>query len=270
MIIQKLQTLFTGDKMYKVEITGVDTSKLEALSFEETNKLIKEAHDGSIDARDKIIKGNLKLILSVIKRFSYKKENNDDLFQVGTIGLMKAIDNFDLSHNVKFSTYAVPMIDGEVKRCLRDNNSIRISRSTKDIAYKVIKLKDELTSKNGVEPSNEEIAKMLDLKEIEIILALDSLKEPVSMHEPIYNDGGDTIYLQDQLEDKKDNINSWDISIYLKDALNKIPNKEKRILIDRYLMGKTQVEISEEIGISQAQVSRLEKNAIKDVKKLIK
>ena len=162
------------------------------------------------------------------------------------------------------------MIDGEVKRYLRDNNSIRISRSTKDIAYKVIKLKDELTSKNGVEPSNEEIAKMLDLKEIEIILALDSLKEPVSMHEPIYNDGGDTIYLQDQLEDKKDNINSWDISIYLKDALNKIPNKEKRILIDRYLMGKTQVEISEEIGISQAQVSRLEKNAIKDVKKLIK
>ena len=254
----------------KVDISGVNTSDIKVLNNKEMNDLFSRLKCGDESARSILVNGNLKLVLSLLKKFNNRIDNMDDLFQMGCVGLIKAIDNFDLSHNVKFSTYAVPMIDGEVKRYLRDNNSIRISRSTKDIAYKVIKLKDELTSKNGVEPSNEEIAKMLDLKEIEIILALDSLKEPVSMHEPIYNDGGDTIYLQDQLEDKKDNINSWDISIYLKDALNKIPNKEKRILIDRYLMGKTQVEISEEIGISQAQVSRLEKNAIKDVKKLIK
>lgn len=254
----------------KVDISGVNTSDIKVLNNKEMNDLFSRLKCGDESARSILVNGNLKLVLSLLKKFNNRIDNMDDLFQIGCVGLIKAIDNFDLSHNVKFSTYAVPMIDGEVKRYLRDNNSIRISRSTKDIAYKVIKLKDELTSKNGVEPSNEEIAKMLDLKEIEIILALDSLKEPVSMHEPIYNDGGDTIYLQDQLEDKKDNINSWDISIYLKDALNKIPNKEKRILIDRYLMGKTQVEISEEIGISQAQVSILEKNAIKDVKKLIK
>ena len=254
----------------KVDISGVNTSDIKVLNNKEMNDLFSRLKCGDESARSILVNGNLKLVLSLLKKFNNRIDNMDDLFQIGCVGLIKAIDNFDLSHNVKFSTYAVPMIDGEVKRYLRDNNSIRISRSTKDIAYKVIKLKDELTSKNGVEPSNEEIAKMLDLKEIEIILAPDSLKEPVSMHEPIYNDGGDTIYLQDQLEDKKDNINSWDISIYLKDALNKIPNKEKRILIDRYLMGKTQVEISEEIGISQAQVSRLEKNAIKDVKKLIK
>ncbi len=254
----------------KVDISGVNTSDIKVLSNKEMNDLFSRLKCGDESARSILVNGNLKLVLSLLKKFNNRIDNMDDLFQIGCVGLIKAIDNFDLSHNVKFSTYAVPMIDGEVKRYLRDNNSIRISRSTKDIAYKVIKLKDELTSKKGVEPSNEEIAKMLDLKEIEIILALDSLKDPVSMHEPIYNDGGDTIYLQDQLEDKKDNINSWDISIYLKDALNKIPNKERRILIDRYLMGKTQVEISEEIGISQAQVSRLEKNAIKDVKKLIK
>lgn len=255
---------------HKVEIANVNTANIKVLTNNEMIELFKKYQNGDTKAKEELVEGNLKLVLSILKKYNNRTDNMNDLFQIGCIGLIKAIDNFDLSHNVKFSTYAVPMIDGEVKRYLRDNNSIRISRSTKDIAYKVIKLKDELTSKNGVEPSNEEIAKMLDLKEIEIILALDSLKEPVSMHEPIYNDGGDTIYLQDQLEDKKDNINSWDISIYLKDALNKIPNKEKRILIDRYLMGKTQVEISEEIGISQAQVSRLEKNAIKDVKKLIK
>ena len=194
----------------------------------------------------------------------------DDLFQIGCIGLIKAIDNFDLSHNVRFSTYAVPMILGEVKRYLRDNNSLRISRSIKDTAYKAIKLKDELTTINGVEPSTYEVAKVLGVSEIDVILALDSLKEPISMFEPIYNDGGDTIYLSDQLEDKKDNINSWDIKIYLKEAIKKLKEKEKKILIDRYLIGKTQVEISDEIGISQAQVSRLEKDAISNIKKLIK
>jgi RNA polymerase sporulation-specific sigma factor len=194
----------------------------------------------------------------------------DDLFQIGCIGLIKAIDNFDLSHGVKFSTYAVPMILGEVKRYLRDNNSIRISRSIKDIAYKSLRIKDELTTVNGIEPTNKEIADILGVEEMDVILAIDSLRDPVSMYEPIYNDGGDTIYLSDQLEDRKENINSWDISIYLKDAIKELQEKEKKILIDRFFMGKTQVEISEEIGISQAQVSRLEKNAISNIKKFIK
>ena len=254
----------------KVDITGINTSNLEVLSNNEMNDLFMKYKNGEDSAKEKLVNGNLKLVLSLLKKFNNRTDNMDDLFQIGCIGLIKAIDNFDLSFNVKFSTYAVPMILGEVKRYLRDNNSLRISRSIKDIAYKTIKLKDMLTTKNGVEPSNSDIAKMLDVDEIDIVLALDSLKDPVSMYEPIYNDGGDTIYLSDQLEDKKDNINSWDISIYLRDALNKLKEKEKKILVDRYLIGKTQVEISEEIGISQAQVSRLEKDAINNVKKLIK
>ena len=223
MIIQKLQTLFTGDKMYKVEITGVDTSKLEALSFEETNKLIKEAHDGSIDARDKIIKGNLKLILSVIKRFSYKKENNDDLFQVGTIGLMKAIDNFDLSHNVKFSTYAVPMIIGEIRRYIRDSGSIRVSRSYKDLAYKSLNFKESYFQKNGREPKIEEIASSLGVEGIDVILALES------------------------------------------QAYNRLDERQKIIIYKRYFLDETQMEIASDLDISQAQVSRLEKSALKEM-----
>ncbi|MBQ1813171.1 MAG: RNA polymerase sporulation sigma factor SigG [Bacilli bacterium] len=254
----------------KVDITGINTNDLKVLSNKEMNDLFFKLSCGDKNAKEKLVNGNLKLVLSLLKKFNNRSDNMDDLFQIGCIGLIKAIDNFDLSHNVKFSTYAVPMILGEVKRYLRDNNSLRISRSIKDIAYKTIKLKDELTTRNGVEPTNEEVAKLLGVDEIDIALALDSLKEPVSMFEPIYNDGGDTIYLSDQLEDKKENINSWDISIYLKDAIDKLKAKERKILIDRYLMGKTQVEISEEIGISQAQVSRLEKDAIKNVKKLIK
>lgn len=254
----------------KVDITGISTSELKVLSNEDMNDLFFKLSCGDETAKDKLVNGNLKLVLSLLKKFNNRTDNMDDLFQIGCIGLIKAIDNFDLSHNVKFSTYAVPMILGEVKRYLRDNNSIRISRSIKDIAYKSIKLKDELTTKNGKEPTNEEIAGILGVDEIDIVIALDSLKEPVSMFEPIYNDGGDTIYLSDQLEDKKDNINSWDINIYLKDAFEKLKEKERKILIDRYLMGKTQVEISEEIGISQAQVSRLEKDAISNVKRLIK
>lgn len=254
----------------KVDITGINTSSLKVLSNEEMNDLFFKLSCGDESAKEKLINGNLKLVLSLLKKFNNRTDNMDDLFQIGCIGLIKAIDNFDLSFNVRFSTYAVPMILGEVKRYLRDNNSVRISRSIKDIAYKAIKLKDELTTNDGVSPSNEEIAKLLGVEEIEVSLALESLKEPVSMYEPIYNDGGDTIYLSDQLEDKKENINSWDINIYLKDALNKLKEKERKILVDRYLIGKTQIEISEEIGISQAQVSRLEKDAIKSLKKIIK
>lgn len=254
----------------KVDITGISTSELKVLSNEEMNDLFFKLSCGDESAKNNLVNGNLKLVLSLLKKFNNRTDNMDDLFQIGCIGLIKAIDNFDLSHNVKFSTYAVPMILGEVKRYLRDNNSMRISRSIKDIAYKTIKLRDELTTKNGKEPTNEEIAKILGVDEIDIVIALDSLKEPVSMFEPIYNDGGDTIYLSDQLEDKKDNINSWDINIYLKDAIDMLKEKERKILIDRYLMGKTQVEISEEIGISQAQVSRLEKDAISNIKRLIK
>ena len=254
----------------KVDITGVNTSGLTVLSNDEMDKLFKELKNGNKSAKSKLVNGNLKLVLSLLRKFNNRTDNMDDLFQIGCIGLIKAIDNFDLSHNVRFSTYAVPMILGEVKRYLRDNNSLRISRSIKDTAYKAIKLKDELTTINGVEPSTYEVAKVLGVSEIDVILALDSLKEPISMFEPIYNDGGDTIYLSDQLEDKKDNINSWDIKIYLKEAIKKLKEKERKILIDRYLIGKTQVEISDEIGISQAQVSRLEKDAISNIKKLIK
>lgn len=254
----------------KVDITGINTSNLRVLSNEEMNELFYKLSLGDKNAKEKLVNGNLKLVLSLLKKYNNRTDNMDDLFQIGCIGLIKAIDNFDLSHNVRFSTYAVPMILGEVKRYLRDNNSVRIARSIKDIAYKSIKLKDELTTKNGIEPTNAEIAKLLEVDEIDIVMALDSLKDPVSMFEPIYNDGGDTIYLSDQLEDKKDNINSWDINIFLKDALERLKEKERKILVDRYLIGKTQVEISEEIGISQAQVSRLEKDAISSIKRLIK
>jgi len=254
----------------KVDISGVNTANIKVLSNKEMNDLFFRLSCGDKSAKEELVNGNLKLVLSLLKKFNNRTDNMDDLFQIGCIGLIKAIDNFDLSHGVRFSTYAVPMILGEVKRYLRDNNSMRISRSIKDIAYKVLKTKDEMMSSKGVEPTNAEIAKILGIEEIDVVLALDSLKDPVSMYEPIYNDGGDTIYLSDQLEDKKDNINSWDINIYLKDAINLLHEKEKKILIDRFLMGKTQVEISEEIGISQAQVSRLEKNAISNLRGIIK
>lgn len=254
----------------KVDISGVNTNNIKVLKNDEMTNLFIRLKSGDTSVRNELVNGNLKLVLSLLKKFNNRTDNMDDLFQIGCIGLIKAIDNFDLSHEVRFSTYAVPMIIGEVKRYLRDNNSIRISRSIKDIAYKALKLKDELITEHGIEPTTYEIAKRLEVDEIDVILALDSLKDPISMFEPIYNDGGDTIYLSDQLEDKKDNINSWDINIYLKDAIEKLHDKEKKILIDRFLMGKTQVEISEEIGISQAQVSRLEKNAIANVKKLVK
>ncbi len=255
---------------YKVDISGVDTSKLVSLTNEENNELFMKMSAGDCFAREDLIYGNLKLVLSILKRFNNKADNLDDLFQVGVIGLIKAIDNFDLSYGLKLSTYACPMIAGEMRRYLRDNNMLRVSRSLKDLAYRAISMQEYLTNKLGYTPTYEEIAKNLGENEIDVLVAIESTYEPVSIYTPIYNDGGDTIYLSDQLEDKKENINSWDISIYLKDAIDKLKAKERKILIDRYLMGKTQVEISEEIGISQAQVSRLEKDAIKNVKKLIK
>ena len=255
---------------HKVDISGINTSDIKVLSNKEMISLFTKLKNGDLKAREELVNGNLKLVLSILKKFNNRTDNMDDLFQIGCIGLLKAIDNFDLSHKVKFSTYAVPMIVGEIRRYLRDNNSLRISRSLKDIAYKTLKSKEELIATYGKEPSIKKISQILKIDEIDIIMALDALKEPISMFEPIYNDGGDTIYLSDQLEDKKVEINSWDIKITLEEAINSLKDKEKQILIERFIVGKTQMEIAEEIGISQAQVSRLEKNAIRNIKKLIK
>ena len=251
---------------HKVEITGINTNDIEVMSHEEMCDLFKRLQEGDLSCKEKIANGNLKLVLSILKRFNKKDENMDDLFQVGCIGLMKAIDNFDLSYGVKFSTYCVPMVLGEVRRYLRDNSSIRISRSIKDVAYKVLNLKDELTIVNGKEPSNEEIAKILDIDVRDIELALDALRPTVSLFEPIYNDGGDTIYLFDQVEDKTLN-QDLDIKMAVNKAIDNLTEREKQILEDRFVIGKTQMEIAEEIGISQAQISRLEKNAISRVRK---
>ena len=251
---------------HKVEITGVNTSEIEVLTSSEMEELFRKAQDGDMASRERLISGNLKLVLSILKRFNKKDENMDDLFQVGCIGLVKAIDNFDLSYGVKFSTYCVPMVLGEVRRYLRDNNSIRISRSIKDIAYKVIKLKDELTVKNGVEPTNKEIADILEIEESDIVNALDALRPPVSLFEPIYNDGGDTIYLFDQVADSSSN-QDLDLRLAVNKAISNLSDREQFILDQRFVIGKTQMEIAEEIGISQAQISRLEKSAIQRVRK---
>ncbi len=255
---------------YKVEISGINTNDIEVLTNEEMTALFKKKKDGDLFARDLLVQGNLKLVLSILKRFNNRYDNMDDLFQIGCIGLLKAIDNFDLSHDVKFSTYAVPMILGEVRRYIRDNNSIRVSRSLKDIAYKSLKFKDEYLQKNGEEPSIEIIAEQLLVEPQEVISALESLKEPVSMFEPIYNDGGDTIYLFDQIEDKKTNSNEFSTRLALEDAIDNLDQREKFILDERFMIGKTQMEIAEELNISQAQVSRLEKGAIKQLKKVLK
>ena len=251
---------------HKVEITGINTSEIEVLSSEEMDELFRKMQEGDNFARERLINGNLKLVLSILKRFNKKGENMDDMFQVGCIGLVKAIDNFDLSYGVKFSTYSVPMVLGEVRRYLRDNSSIRISRSIKDIAYKVIKLKDELTVKNGVCPTDKELADMLDIEESDIVNALDALRPPVSLFEPIYNDGGDTIYLFDQVAD--DSINQdLDLRLAVDKAISNLSDREQFILDQRFVIGKTQMEIAEEIGISQAQISRLEKSALQRVRK---
>ena len=254
---------------HKVEIANVNTASIKVLSLEEMLELFDRYHNGDEQAKEELIKGNLKLVLSVLKSFSGRTLDLDDLFQVGVIGLIKAIDNFDLTHQVRFSTYAVPMIIGEIKRYLRDNSSLRISRSIKDLAYKAMKMKDELTFLNNKEPTTFEIAERLHISEWEVIQALNSLKDTVSMFEPIYNDGGDVIYLSDQLSND-DDVYDLETKISLKNALNKIKDKEKYIILERYMMGRTQTELAEEIGISQAQISRLEKNGLAKIKKLIK
>ena len=255
---------------HKVEICGVNTANIKVLTSEEMITLFKSYQNGNKLAKDELINGNLKLVLSILKKYSNRTDNMDDLFQVGCIGLIKAIENFDLSHEVKFSTYAVPMILGEVKRYLRDNNSVRVARSIKDIAYKALKVKEELTNKLNHEPSISMIAKELGLKEIEVSSAFDSMRDTVSMFEPIYNDGGDTIYLADQLEDKKSNLLGIDIDLSLKEAINNLKDKERYIINERYLFGKTQMELASELGISQAQISRLEKNGLDNIKRQIK
>ncbi len=253
----------------KVEITGINTSKIKVLSKSEMTELFKKYQSGDLRAKDELVNGNLKLVLSILRKYQNKTDNMDDLFQIGCIGLIKAIDNFDLSHDVMFSTYAVLMIEGEIKRYIRDNNSVRISRSIKDLAYKIMRFKEEYWLENGKEPNTNEISTNLEVSEYEVSQALMSLKEPMSLFDPIYNDGGDTIYLVDQLEDKTEN-KDIDSLISMRRALEKIKEREKSILINRFIIGKTQMEIAEELNISQAQVSRLEKNAIKNVKRLIK
>ena len=253
---------------HKVEICGVNTANIKVLSNDEMIELFKKYKSGDSFAKEDLISGNLKLVLSILRKYNNRVENMDDLFQVGCVGLIKAIDNFDLSHGVMFSTYAVPMILGEVKRYLRDNNSVRIARSIKDIAYRAMKRKEELTNELEREPSVLEISKELGLSEYEVSNALDSMKDTISMFEPIYNDGGDTIYLADQLSDSK-GVYELDQHIELKDAMKKLRDKERYILTQRYIIGKTQMELSEEIGISQAQISRLEKSGLESLKKMI-
>ena len=249
----------------KVEICGVNTSQLPVLKEAKKRELLDKAHNGDKKAREQLITGNLKLILSVIRRFSARGENPDDLFQVGCIGLIKAIDNFDTSLDVRFSTYAVPMIIGEIRRYLRDNNSVRVSRSLKDIAYKAMQVKESLTSKLGNEPTIEQIAKELDLKKEDVVLALEAIVEPVSLYEPVYSDGGDTIFVLDQVGDKNDDEN-WIDEILFKQSMKNLPERERTIINLRFFDGKTQMEVAKEIGISQAQVSRLEKGALKRIK----
>jgi RNA polymerase sporulation-specific sigma factor len=250
----------------KVEICGINTSTLKILPEKEKQILLKEAKQGNKKAREDLISGNLRLVLSVIQRFTNRGENLDDLFQVGCIGLIKAIDNFDTSHDVRFSTYAVPMIIGEVRRYLRDNNPVRVSRSLRDTAYHAMQIKERISNEKGYEPTVEEIAKEMNLKKEEVVIALEAVVDPVSFYEPVYSNGGDTIFLMDQIgsnETDKD----WLDEIVLKEAIKNLPDREKNILSMRFMKGMTQTEVADEIGISQAQVSRLEKNAIESIKK---
>lgn len=254
---------------HKVEICGVNTANIKVLSNEEMKNLFEKMKSGDEKAREELINGNLKLVLSILKKYNNRTDNMDDLFQIGTVGLIKAINNFDLSYDVKFSTYAVPMILGEVKRYLRDSNSIRVARSVKDLAYRILKAKEELTSKNEKEPTIKQLAQLLNVSEYEICNAIDSMKDTVSIFEPVYSDGGDPIYLFDQLEDKKGNVYPKETILALKEALKKIKDKESLILLKRFVIGKTQMELAEELGISQAQISRLEHLGIMNIKKLI-
>ena len=251
---------------YKVEICGVNTAKLPLLSNEEKEELFQRILDGDMEAREQYIKGNLRLVLSVIQRFSNSQENIDDLFQIGCIGLIKAIDNFDITQNVKFSTYAVPMILGEVRRYLRDNNSIRVSRSLRDTAYKALYAREQLTRTNSKEPTLMEIAQEIGVSNEDITYALDAIQTPVSLYEPVYTDGGDPLFVMDQISDKKNLEENWVEDLSLVEAMKRLPERERHIIDMRFFEGKTQTEVAQEIHISQAQVSRLEKNALKSMK----
>ncbi len=253
----------------KVEICGVNTSKLKVLKNEEIIELLRRTKEGDMEAREQLISGNLRLVLSVIQKFTNRGENVDDLFQVGCIGLIKAIDNFNLDLDVKFSTYGVPMIIGEIRRYLRDNSALRVSRSMRDTAYKVLQAKEKYMGEHQREPSVEEIAKILDLKREDVVFALDAIMDPVSLYEPVYSDGGDAICVMDQVKDSKNTDENWLEHIALREAMARLTDREKKILNLRFFEGKTQMEVSAEVGISQAQVSRLEKNAISQIKKNI-
>ena len=251
----------------KVEISGINTSQIKVLSDKESQELLRKARAGDMKARDDLIKGNLRLVLSVVQRFANRGENFDDLFQVGVIGLIKAIDNFNLDLGVRLSTYCVPMCIGEIRRFLRDSGAIRVSRSMRDTAYKAMQVKEKLTNKYGKEPSVEEIAKQLNMKKSDVVIALEAIVDPVSLYEPVYSDGGDPLTVMDQVRDNKNTDEDWLEQIALKEAMARLSERERQILALRYSDGKTQMEVSSEIGISQAQVSRLEKNAIKSIKK---
>ena len=253
----------------KVEICGVNTAKLPILKEHEMRDLLMRMRNGDNKSREKFIQGNLRLVLSVIQRFNNRGENVDDLFQVGCIGLIKSIDNFDLNQNVKFSTYAVPMIIGEIRRYLRDNNSIRVSRSLRDIAYRALQVRDKLIGENNKEPTISQIAKELKVPREEVVFALDAIQDPVSLFEPIYHDGGDAIYVMDQISDSKNVDDSWLENIAIKEAMKKLNDREKLILNLRFFDGRTQMEVADEIGISQAQVSRLEKTALRHMRKYV-
>ena len=254
---------------YKVEICGVNTAELPLLKAKEKEELLKKIKQGDANAREQFIKGNLRLVLSIVQRFNQSNENIDDLFQIGCIGMIKAIDNFDLSQNVQFSTYAVQMILGEIKRYLRDNNSIRVSRSMRDTAYKAIYTKEKLTKLRQKEPTINEIASEIGVPKEDIVLALEAVQTPVSLYEPVYNDGGDTLYVLDQVSDKKDCEEIWVSRISLKEAVEKLSPREKKIITMRFFECKTQMETAAEIGISQAQVSRLEKMALKSMRNFL-
>ena len=249
----------------KVEITGVNTSELKTIPSDEILNLVKKSQSGDKEARDYLVEGNIKLVLRVIKKFNNRGENLDDLFQVGSIGLLKAIDNFDFSHGVKFSTYAVPMIIGEIKRYLRDNSKIRVSRSLKDIAYRALQYKEKIISETGKEPEIEEVAAYLNVEVIDIIIALEAIQDPVSIYTPIYSNGGDEIYLMDQITDKEYDENKRINEMIIDEGIKKLNPRLKNIIYSRYYENKTQVEIASELGISQAQVSRLEKSALKAI-----
>ncbi|SDP07880.1 RNA polymerase sporulation sigma factor SigG [Halobacillus sp. SY10] len=250
---------------HKVEICGVDTSKLPVLKNAEMRDLFERLQSGELEAREKLVNGNLRLVLSVIQRFNNRGEYGDDLFQVGCIGLMKSIDNFDLSHNVKFSTYAVPMIIGEIRRYLRDNNPIRVSRSLRDTAYKALQMREKMISETSKDPAPHEIAERMGVPHEDVVFAMDAIQDPVSLFEPIYNDGGDPIFVVDQLKDDREKDSVWLDELSLREGMKKLNDREKMILTKRFFQGKTQMEVAEEIGISQAQVSRLEKAAIKEM-----